>query len=592
MSRSRRKHSKANVEKVDAPNDPVSISNSESKIAGNRTRPRLRRRQRRKERDPTASSSNGDSAETSVTVSSENSNQPPPPSAVPPFSSLADMAILHNSVSNFSHLDKSRGDSLDSLPSPSVILKPRSVMKFALQSRMYDGGKYAKKWESLCDDPTVEESIECVFEHQLEDGLEMNVDEDDDSCMENGSAYSGFSYTSGKLVQVGSFSPFHKNRFDNVALLYDSRPSAGRNDSQGVKCASFSCDNCRDGKQPYIGLPPKEWPQAPLLLRPTPGSGTKVIGVRYADSDEYMSRWWEEVSGCNHSKLSYTFCSECHCLPINNGNEEFGKTLVVDFESDLFQGTLQMRIRHAQGTTCEPYNDSYGYFSGLNRHYQCVIQGRFKRDGIPMIRCVAGQTFSDPLNLPPSYVVKGGIRIMNFFAPRLQVKLDGDAPYFVSPLGSTPQTVKVEEFDSSRNRFTSFKANISISLDQEEPLHQSKMLIPLKVGSGSSSVVRAKVRKKAFDKICAEGDESFTFQTDKVYSFEFLQHLLDFQTFEMSLGSMLGKMDLSKAVNGQPMSLMAAYQRPMQGEKNFCFDKLWSFDIWHENVYTAMFQKG
>lgn len=497
------------------------------------------------------------------------------------------MAILHNSVTNF---EKGREDSLDSLPSPSVILKPRSVMKFALQSRMYDGRKYPKNWESLCDDPTVEESIECVFEHQLEDGLEMNVDEDDDSCMENGSSYSGFSYTSGKLVQVGSFSPFQKNRFNNVALLYDSRPSR-TNILQGVKCASFSCDTCRDGKQPYIGLPPKEWPQAPLLLRPTPGSGTKVIGVRYADSEEYMKRWWEEVGGGNRSKLSHTFCSECHCLPINNGNEEVGKTLVVDFESDLFQGTLQMRIRYAQGTNREPYNDSFGYFSGLNRHYQCVIQGRFKRDDIPMTRCVAGQTFSDPLNLPPAYVVKGGIRIMNFFAPRLQVKLDGTSPYFVSPLGSTPQTVKVDQLEPM-NRFKQFKANISISLDQEEPVDQNKMLIPIKVGSGSSSVVRAKVRKKAFDKICADEDESLKFQTDKIYTFEFLQHLVDFQTYEMSLGSMLGKMDLSKAVNGQPMSLMAAYQRPMEGEKKFCFDTLWSFDLWHENVYTTMFKKG
>mmetsp|Transcript_2907 Transcript_2907/g.5447 ORF Transcript_2907/g.5447 Transcript_2907/m.5447 type:complete len:591 (+) Transcript_2907:238-2010(+) len=590
MPRSRRKQSKTSDDMQDTQNATVSTENLENKTV-NRPRLRLRRRYRNKGRDgtTTASSSNGDSAETSVTVSSENSSQPPP-SSIPPFSSLSDMAILHNSVSNYSNFDKGRGDSLDSLPSPSVMLKPRSVMKFALQSRMYDGRKYPKQWESLCDDPTVEESIECVFEHQLEDGLEMNVDEDDDSCMENDSTYSGFSYTSGRLVQVGSFSPFQKNRFDNVAFLYDSRPSR-TNVTQGVKCASFSCETCRDGKQPYIGLSPKEWPQAPILLRPTPGSGTKVIGVRYADTNEYLKRWWEEVPGCNRSKLSQTFCSECHCLPINNGNEPFGRTLVVDFESDLFQGTLQMRIRHTQGTTREPYNDSIGYFSGLNRHYQCVIQGRFKREGIPMIRCVTGQTFSDPLNLPPAYVVKGGIRIMNFFAPRLQVKLDGSSPYFVSPLGSTPQTIKVDQLDSM-NRFKQFKANFSISLDQEEPVDQSKMLVPLRVGSGSSSVVRAKGRKKAFDKMCTDEDESLTFQMDKVYSFEFLQHLVDFQNFELSLGSVLGKMDLSKAVNGQPLSLMAAYQRLMEGEKQFCFDTLWSFDVWHENVYTTMFKKG
>lgn len=552
---------------------------------------RLRFRRKKDQQIPCAA--NGASADTSVTSASELSAQPES-STILPFSSLAEMAILHNSVSNSVSEDKP--DSLP--PTPSTALKTRSVLQFALQSRMYEKNA---AWDSICDDPPVEESIECVFEHQLEDGLEMNVEEDEESCMDNGdnacSPYRESQYTSGKLVQVGSFSPFNKNDIVKVALQYISRPLRSDLASGRTKRASFTCNTCRDGKQTYLGIPPEGWPQAPLYLRPTPGSRTDIIGVRYADSTEYLTtQWWNDIpNNVILKKESQSWCPKCCCLPINNGNETLGKALVVDFESELFQGTLQVRIRRANGTTPEPYDDTIGYFNGLNRHYQCVIQGRFKLEGIPMIRCVAGQSFTEPLNLPPAYIVKGGIRIMNLFAPRLQMKMEGHSPFITSPLGSTPQTVQVDHFNNTAN--ASFRASSLISEEQEEPDNESRQIVPIKLGNDTStSASRTKARKKAFDRLCEDGDDTLTFDTNRVYSFEFVQHLVDFQTFDLSLGNMLGKMDLSQALNGQPIKIMAAYQRLPPGsgdrEEKVLFDNLWSFDLWNEKAYYEMLKKG
>jgi hypothetical protein len=76
-------------------------------------------------------------------------------------------------------------------------------------------------------------------------------------------------------------------------------------------------------------------------------------------------------------------------LPINNGNEAAGESVVTDFASELFEGTLLLRVRGSEGTTAEPYDDNKGYFCGVNRRYQVVIRGRFK-EAIPWTDMVTG----------------------------------------------------------------------------------------------------------------------------------------------------------------------------------------------------------
>ncbi len=447
------------------------------------------------------------------------------PDSVPHFSSYSEMTIFHNSTvpdSSDASIDLASSSppaSPTATTSSYVASRTKSVMRFALQSRMYEEPKvmdhhnsihetmkpplpqsqtdelkmdsideihstdtpyctsfsssrdgygycnssntsnntmngysnsnnnnntstYEKHWENLCDDPTVEESIECVFGHQLEDGLEIDmsvVDEDDDSMhshdlMDHHHHAQGNShsmdgsifghvpmkrYSSGKLIQVGSFSPiprlFGKNKNRESDHYEDESVCSSREESgngigqrqaqtqaHGTGCPTGDTNinnDLNDKESGSILMSPQDWPQSPLLLMPTPGSGTHIRGVRYADSTEYITdrtcknKWWVETlmnkeqnkgkDGSASASASVTSQSStsssdddkyifsdtnCPC-PINNGNEEPGKTLVIDFESNLFQGTMQIRIRHSRGVSTKPYDDTNGYFHGFNRQY-------------------------------------------------------------------------------------------------------------------------------------------------------------------------------------------------------------------------------
>lgn len=631
----------------DEGNENVLVNKPDQSMIKKR-RPRFRRnRQKNKAGDE----NNIRSTESTVTSTSDGPVAPMQPGIIPHFSKFADMAILHNAVSTSAAVN-GEVDSPDSTTQPSSVFRTgtRNAMRFALQSRMYEEkniNNFVEKWEHLGDDPTVEESIECVFEHQLEEGLDLTVEEDDIDSVNDFSTHSDdYSsqkmYTSGKLTHVASYSPFLKRAKDTYAWLDhsfntkfpnsltpgpihkanrssdDHSVSRNLNALTAKKLEFFSCNVCKDGSKPFIGINPQDWPQAPLFLRSSPGSGTKVIGVRYADSNDYLmngtleKQWWNEIPNRINDKQRECFtnstktcCQQCWCLPINNGNEPMGKTLVIDFESECFQGTLQVRIRHSNGTTVERYDDSQGYFHGFNRQYQSIVQGRFKKEGIPMIRCKAGQTFKDALKLPPTYIVKAGLKVIQFFAPRLSAKVDGNNPFVVSPLGSTPQTITVDlwkEEDGSKFRPEGLSNSNNVDCFEQkanklvEPIEESRRLIPYKCSNSTSSVARAKARKKAFDQLCADGDESHTFRTDKIYTFESLQHLVDFRPFEVNLGSILGKMDLSPIFNGQPMNIMAGYQLPnsqSSGRKGtVAIDKFWSFEIWHERMVDRMHQKN
>lgn len=101
------------------------------------------------------------------------------------------------------------------------------------------------------------------------------------------------------------------------------------------------------------------------MLRPTPGKGTKIRGIRYADSHTY-----QDFTG---------FCAGC-ILPINTGQEKPGKSLVVDFESSSFVGSLLMRIRNSQRINdTSDYTDGESYFDGKKRKFQAAVKGKFKK---------------------------------------------------------------------------------------------------------------------------------------------------------------------------------------------------------------------
>uniref|UniRef100_A0A7S4AQ72 Domain of unknown function at the cortex 1 domain-containing protein n=1 Tax=Pseudo-nitzschia australis TaxID=44445 RepID=A0A7S4AQ72_9STRA len=492
------------------------------------------------------------------------------------------------------------------------------------------------------EDPTVQESIECIFASQLEDGLGLWDDDDDkdhdgintnhqgsfetldkvqSSCSSsstdggmnmnmnmtnlippsvvqqsrmnrkdrknsNRSLYAGMSqtkkrYEQASLVYVGTFDPSCPSPTRNTSISHDNNNvSSVDNSLDGA--AIYDTVNplpCKCATSFLPAIEPKDWPQAPIALRPTPGSGTKVKAIRFCNSNEPLwvpgshLTWSQNLArrwGRKYEDQSPHFacCEQCVLLPVNNGNEIPGESLVIDFESDLFEGTLFLRLRYTDGTTPEPYDDSKGYFAGVNRRYQASIRGRFKKV-LPFTELHNGFRLQRQFGkLPSKWVLKSTLKVVSFFAPQLDIKLEGlDKPYSITPLGSAPQCIVIDDPDATN----------SLDGKTEEPAeaHRSLLGVPLKA---ETSLQRAKMRKKAFDKLYVQKSSEIVTDPTKIYTFEFLQHMLNFQDFTIEMGSVLGSLELEHMLNGQPLQILAEHV-PTRG----C---LWSFDVWNECLWA------
>jgi Protein of unknown function (DUF1769) len=201
----------------------------------------------------------------------------------------------------------------------------------------------------------------------------------------------------------------------NEPLPEREKPIASEVALMDESCNSKSVESrctCRDRYRPILDV--EEWPQRPLLMRPTPNGGTIVKGIRFSTSKEYLwsgdahdtseltwpdalRRHWDGVpaessptSSASDVPSGKRMCPRCMVLPINNGKELPGESLVTDFESDLFRGSMLVRLKDCQGTTRPGREQTNGgYFHGLHRRYQVVIRGKFKQS-VPWTELMAG----------------------------------------------------------------------------------------------------------------------------------------------------------------------------------------------------------
>ena len=288
----------------------------------------------------------------------------------------------------------------------------------------------------LPDDPSIQESIECVLaaaathaaaKPRLDEQAISSSHEDADEAM----AYFSHLQTPSSLQQcllrnrsISALPP----RFQSEARLLSPQtttaiyPEKLVSTPQSFNAATVEAKahvkattethhtkQCACCEQRLPVMVPESWPQRPLLMRPTPNSGTVIQGIRFAGSTEYL--WKAQTSplqwpGVLHEKWnddlgnsaatqdndnSMVMCPQCMIMPINNGKELPGQSLVTDFESPWFSGSILVRLRDSQGTTCPERERSEGdcYFDGVHRKYQVVVRGQFKQ-AIPWTECLAG----------------------------------------------------------------------------------------------------------------------------------------------------------------------------------------------------------
>jgi hypothetical protein len=144
--------------------------------------------------------------------------------------------------------------------------------------------------------------------------------------------------------------------------------------------------------------------------------------------------------------------------------------------------------------------------------------------------------------------------------------MEGEKPHSLTPLGSTPQVICVDH-DVAKE---------PIQGVHQEPPQGDRTLLGHSC-QAPTSLQRARTRKKAFDKLFVHKSLEPRTDTSKIYTFEFLQHLFNFQDFSIELGNMLGSVELKEVLDGQPLQIMATH-----GDQ-----RIWSFDIWHESLWET-----
>lgn len=379
----------------------------------------------------------------------------------------------------------------------------------------------------------------------------------------------------------------------------DSPLVSTSNSLRGDRSPNFC--TCSGRRQQLPHLHPSQWPQAPLLLRPKPTGSTRVLGIRKEGTTSCLwepgqiTPWWEVLQnewdsqspdrpqdGSNtktEPESTPHYCEYCVILPINNGCEAEGESLVVDFETPLFEGTLLFRIRGSSGTTKEPYQDTKGYFAGKIIRYQTVLRGRFKT---PLVfsNLQTGTRLGRPCGrLPPKWIMWTAMKVIHFFAPQLQTQMENiTRPYVLSPLGSAPRTIIVE--DKMVDTHNSSGDNMSKELT--EPVDSAHSILG-RDNPVVNPLDRARARKRQLDQWFMAKSKTPSAQMDKIYTFEFLQHLFDYHSFSIELGSSV-HVGVKDILYGQPLQLMAEYHRDGQ-EIDDPDNNLWAFEIWNECLW-------
>jgi hypothetical protein len=329
------------------------------------------------------------------------------------------------------------------------------------------------------------------------------------------------------------------------------------------------------------------------MLRPSPNTSTTIRGIRKAPENEY-----QHFPG---------FCLGC-ILPINTGRELPGESLVIDFESKYFCGTVLFRIKNIPEVSSSPAcgGASTSYFHGKKRRFHAVVKGKFKTS-LRMSECVTGQLFDRPPGkLPAKWIVTSFIKFVSVLAPQLEATIDAKEPRFLSPLVATAHTVLEKDDDAPPSCETEpsilteesddclynnhvYTGATDMEDNVEEPSAEESTSIMKYVRgvskhAGVPIAKRQKIRKKAYNHIFASKAKEPRFQLDKEYTFEFYQHLLRFDdSLAIDMGHTIGgQVDLAPITDGQPIKFMSAHKDTHTGK----LDMLWSFDIWHESLYS------
>ncbi|KAL3806884.1 hypothetical protein ACHAXA_006600 [Cyclostephanos tholiformis] len=400
-------------------------------------------------------------------------------------------------------------------------------------------------------------------------------------------------------------------------------------------------------------LPPSEWIHDPLLFVATPGSGTRICRIRCAADPSYHEcpESVPCVSDDNFDKDQLIqlpinngkeYPSQCRVIDFETNLFSGTALLRIRPPNDCRKNGIDV---DKDSTT------KYDYFGKHNRKFQLVIRGKFKA-GVIMADCMSGilldhhlATKSDCSNidcvkevpffcesegtvknvddssdkrkrlrlkrgksthsdsLPSKWALRAAVKVAEVFSPRMDADLECAHPRILSPLCSTAQTIIV----SRKSGEEGVSPLLDAPLAEPPPHSDASFIKDLKKFSAkdhnNDTTYRVQQRKAAFYEVYDAHIDSHTNGSSRVntspcfdpgaeYTFEFLQHLVDYNDLSLDLGKVIGKVKLGGALRGQPARFVSAVKQrkstnpsPDGSQWNpENLDFIWSFDLWHKSL--------
>ena len=444
--------------------------------------------------------------------------------------------------------------------------------------------------------------------------------------------------------------PTNEDHVNNDHTSYNSEDTTNKYDEDRLSVSfPINEDHMNDDHTSYNSEdtisklpPPKEWIQN-LLLISTPQSNMHILRIRHISEPSYFD-CPSDVSLDNNQVIE---------LPINNGQEV--DSWVIDFETTIFAGSALFRVRECverKSSSTESNDTTHDYFERYNRRFQLIVRGKFKEQ-VVIADCMSGllldhplnsstasntdcsdgiawhgesetnssviepsksdkqkrvsrrlkkgkRTTNDTSNLPPKWVLRAAVKVAGVFSPRIDADLECSHPRILTPLCSTAQTI-IKHDNGLSPRLDGLHEEPGIDSDTSLVFDLCGLSSNKQNINASNNVQH---RKRYSDAVYDKRVESIAdysgrqtsatspcFDTDAEYTFEFLQHLIDYNDLSLDLGRVVGKVKLGAAFRGQAVRFISAAvkQRGRSESKELTLndvDCLWSFDLWHKSLLS------
>jgi len=229
------------------------------------------------------------------------------------------------------------------------------------------------------------------------------------------------------------------------------------------------------------------------------------------------------------------------------------------FESSLFKGTMLIRLRNV--ISDDPERNKT-YFSGKKRFKQITVQGVFK-ENVRVSDIFYGDVYDRPLNPAPPPRLGQMIKVvMSRLVPGLIIDLASSKPKVLTLYAGCAHSLSVNLPGQEPNIIDHNPTENTVALFGEEDLLSSDK----------------RMKKLSKPKYASK----YQFDMDHVYTFNTYDDVVDIGTYKLHL-PILGQYDLTKSLNGQPMSISAITR-----DGRFLFN----FRVWHERLLSSSMERA